>query len=278
MKKKFLARTVLLSFLLSFLMLNLGFSNSMELTTENVKEIIAKKANEIIEILTSPSYTDLSESDRKLIVDQGAKVIPHLLVSGIKTEGSDYIVRITIDLPDMPQEPFTVSLNIKNGKSGWQILEVQVLDKQWISLTKAVLNIQEYVKGLLFKNKQKIAMGDISTIGKAIKNYMIDKSHAPKANSISELENILEPVYIKTLPLNDPFGYKYRYKVDKGNPKVYWIASGGSDGTLTGFQKTGFYIVYTFNDFAKDIIYSSGRFIYGPKTKKSGSSSAKQSK
>lgn len=291
MKRFLLGRVVLVVFLAGF-MVNVGISKPLELAPVKVREIIAEKVNDVLDEWISPGNTDLSEPDKKIFAESGPKVIHRFLINGVSREGKHYIAAVTINLPDMPAQPFMVNFKIKKGKSGWEIHEVQAADSQWLPVKTAVFEARQYLKALLYKSRQKAAGGDkrpgslspeeeakatllkgkqktimldLKDIGVAIENYMSDKHYAPKANSIKELKKIIEPFYIKTVPLHDPWGHEYHYKVDKDDPRSYWIASGGSDGKLAGFEQMGVYIVYTFQDFAFDIVFSNGKFIFRPR-------------
>lgn len=292
--KRFLLVTVLMLLFLVGFMVNAGISKPLELTPEKVKEIIAKKVNDILDDWTSPGNKDLSAPDKKIFAEFRPKVIRLFLINGVSRAGKHYIAAVTINLPDMPAQPFMVNFKIKESKSGWEIHEVQAADSQWLPVKTAEFEARQYLKALLDKSKQKTTMGnkgsdslspseeakvtlfkgkqktimlDLRDIGMAIEHYMSDTHHAPKANSIKELKKIIEPYYIKTVPLRDPWGHEYHYKVDKDNPRSYWIASGGSDGKLAGFEQLGVYIVYTIQDFAFDIIFSNRKFTFRPRVR-----------
>jgi hypothetical protein len=273
-------------------MVNVGISRALELTPVKVKEIIAEKVNEVLDTWTSAGNTELSEPDKKKLAESRPMVVHRFLINGISREGKHYIAAVTLNMPEMPTQPFIVNLKMKKGKSGWGIHEVQAVGGRWVPVKTAVSEALQYLKALfdkvkqraaagdkhtgslsaeeeakveLFKSKQKTVMLNLRDIGMAIEMYMCDVHHAPKVNSIRELKKIIEPVYIKTAQTHDPWGHKYHYKVDKDNPRKYWLASGGSDGKLAGFEQMGIYIVYTFQDFAFDIIYSNRKFIFRPR-------------
>lgn len=264
MKRFLLFRVVLSLFLVAFIV-NAGTSKTLALTPVKVKELIAKKVNEVLDDLISSGDTDLSAAGKKLLAEFRPMVINAFLISGILPEGKHYIAAFTINIPDEPA--FILNFKIKKGKSGWEIHEFQEMDSQWQPVKVFVSKLRQYLKGSLYMGKQKTTMLDLKTISRAIENYMRDKHHAPRVNSIKELERVLEPVYIKTLPLNDAWGNEFFYKVDKDNPRRYWIASGGSDGKFAGFDQTGVYTVSTFEEFANDFIFSDGRFVFAPRVR-----------
>jgi hypothetical protein len=118
--------------------------------------------------------------------------------------------------------------------------------------------VQRYPKVIL-----RATMEDMHTIGRALKHYIEDYNQAPRANSIKELSTILQPFYIKTLPLADAWENEILYKVDPRNPKHYWIGSPGSDGKFQGFDQKG---TWKFKEVEKgqDIVLANGDFTYKP--------------
>ena len=114
-----------------------------------------------------------------------------------------------------------------------------------------------------FEGRLKATMSDMHTIGRALKYHIEDYKQAPKANSIKELSTILQPVYIKTLPLADAWENEILYKVDPGNPKNYWIGSPGSDGKFDGFDQKGTW-KFEAGEKGQDIVLANGDFTYRP--------------
>ncbi|MCK4761504.1 MAG: type II secretion system protein GspG [Candidatus Aminicenantes bacterium] len=130
------------------------------------------------------------------------------------------------------------------------------------------------IKGGVVKDKgeqkggQKATMGDLKSISMAVEAYMMDNGKAPEAQTILELKPILEPFYIKVLPIKDGWGFDFHYMHGAGDKQEeYFIGSGGKDGIFEGFDQNGFYEVTGPQDFQEDIIISNGAFVYGPKVK-----------
>jgi hypothetical protein len=108
------------------------------------------------------------------------------------------------------------------------------------------------------KIKYKETMGDMKSIGVALESYILDFGFAPKVDTFAELEKILVPYYIKTLPLVDAWGQPFIYvhgqhpiarlndpkiksKIGNAFQDFFFIGSGGSDGRFKGFEQEGFY-------------------------------------
>ena len=52
------------------------------------------------------------------------------------------------------------------------------------------------------RGKQKRTMADLRSIGTAIESYSIDNNVYPAAGSMGALQPLIEPLYIRTMPLN----------------------------------------------------------------------------
>jgi hypothetical protein len=118
--------------------------------------------------------------------------------------------------------------------------------------------VQRYHKVML-----RTTMGDMSTIGRVLQSYIEDYKQAPEANSIKELSEILQPFYIKTLPLTDAWENEFLLKVDPGEPVKYWIGSPGSDGKFKGFDQKGTW-KFEAGEKGQDIILTNGDFTFKP--------------
>jgi len=118
------------------------------------------------------------------------------------------------------------------------------------------------------KGKEKTTMGDMKAIGVAIESYMTDYYYAPVAATINDLKPMLEPFYIKVLPLKDAWGNDFLYIHGEGDTKdIYSIASPGKDGVFNGWEQRGYYDTTDTTTFSDDIIFSNGTFVFGPRVK-----------
>ena len=107
------------------------------------------------------------------------------------------------------------------------------------------------------RGKQKRSMADIRSLGTAVEEYSIDNNVYPVAADMATLEGIVEPVYIRTAPLQDGWGRDF---VVASTNVTYSIGSGGKDGgTLTAC--TG---APTCGDFDDAIIFVDGQFVQWP--------------
>jgi hypothetical protein len=112
------------------------------------------------------------------------------------------------------------------------------------------------------KGKQKKTMEAMKEIGTAIESYKTDYGKSPAGESLSDLQSILAPIYIKSLPLRDAWGNDLLYK--KTGKGTYMIASPGKDGTFLGWEQKGSDPQPPAPDYDQDIIFANGQFVFGP--------------
>ena len=114
------------------------------------------------------------------------------------------------------------------------------------------------------KSKQKATMGDLKSIGTALESYMTDHYLAP-----TSLDNAgfggYRAFHIKHFPITDAWGNLWLYTRDATYRDIYSVCSPGKDTIFSGFLQEGVYITNSLEDFGRDIIFSVGIFVYGPK-------------
>ncbi|HLP47770.1 MAG TPA: type II secretion system protein GspG [Candidatus Kapabacteria bacterium] len=115
------------------------------------------------------------------------------------------------------------------------------------------------------KGKQKATMADMEAISMAIDAYIADHKVAPQGETLADIQAILQPKYIKELPLKDAWGNDYRYTHGAAAKKAeYAIGSAGKDGVFNGWEQTECYNVNDIKDFNNDLIIANGKFIFCP--------------
>jgi len=105
------------------------------------------------------------------------------------------------------------------------------------------------------RGKQKRTMADMRSIGTAVESYAVDNNVYPVAASNTVLAGLVEPIYIKKMPLVD--GWSGAYQVASTTTQ-YTIHSFGKDGTGTTCTPGP---TNTFND---EICFVDGQFIRYP--------------
>src|SRR5512140_1251203 len=113
------------------------------------------------------------------------------------------------------------------------------------------------------KAKIRRTEGDIRSLATAIEAYAVDNSKYP-AGTLDELEKLLSPTYIRTMPRLDAWGTPYRIEVTN-NRLDYRITSAGADRT---FEKRGPLgcpedkgTAVEVSDPRRDLVFFSGRFV-----------------
>lgn len=104
--------------------------------------------------------------------------------------------------------------------------------------------------------KARKTLADIHSIATALESYAVDWNRYPKASSLPELANVLQPTYIKTLPLRDAWN---RPLLVTCNGENYEIRSLGSDGKAESSYAGG-----AVKDLRADIIFANGQFVQWP--------------
>ena len=100
------------------------------------------------------------------------------------------------------------------------------------------------------KGKQKRTMSDIRTIGSAIEAYSVDNSYYPTAASLAAVQAILEPLFVRTMPMAD--GWSNPLQADS-TPTSYTILSPGKDGSGSSCVEG---VTSSFND---EICFANGQ-------------------
>jgi hypothetical protein len=135
-------------------------------------------------------------------------------------------------------------------------------------------------------NEQKQALGEMRNIGTALFAWLTDQDPKPSGDdrrgkdadidlgaipviSHADLAKLLVPLYLAQLPVNDPWGKPYEFRLNRdnlGGVPVMAIRSAGKDGTFSG-------TVYTMESFAisdqdQDLVWVDGFFARWPEGKK----------
>jgi general secretion pathway protein G len=112
------------------------------------------------------------------------------------------------------------------------------------------------------RSKQKRTMADMRSVGTACEEYAIDNNYYPRQDGApvaftTATRQVIEPNYIKLLPLTDGWKSPLLYGTDTGGTG-YTIVSSGKDLT---FQALAAGVT---TDFDCDIIFMQGQFIQYP--------------
>ena len=101
-------------------------------------------------------------------------------------------------------------------------------------------------------------MADARSLMTAAEAYAIDNNRYPAANSVEELQKLIEPMYIRTTPLKDKWGTPFIYRVS-ADGKSYTVASAGSDRT---FDESAWPAKTAYSTTSKDdVVYKDGEVV-----------------
>jgi hypothetical protein len=120
------------------------------------------------------------------------------------------------------------------------------------------------------KHPWKKTMADLRTLATCVEAYATDTNEYPKVSSLQDLQPLLQPTYVRTMPLTDAWGTEFSYVSDGTH---YRFASAGADKhfdwrarqleTLPEGSDPQFV-----EDDDADLIYQDGRFVQAPKKAK----------
>ena len=108
------------------------------------------------------------------------------------------------------------------------------------------------------RGKQKRSMADIRSIGTAVEAYSVDTNIYPTSGSITAVETVLEPTYIKKMPITDGWNNQLSWTAGATSGQGYTVRSYGKDGQAT--SPTG----GKTTSFNADIIFCDGQFTQWP--------------
>ena len=99
-------------------------------------------------------------------------------------------------------------------------------------------------------------MSDFRSIATAASAYKTDHNAYPVASSMEELQKLVQPTYIKSLPTHDAWGNAYRYSSDG---KTMTIVSAGADGKFDASTWTT--PAKWMSSFDQDAVWTDGSFV-----------------
>ena len=108
------------------------------------------------------------------------------------------------------------------------------------------------------RGKQKRSMADLRALAVAIEIYSIDQGGFPVASDAASLKAIVDPIFIKHIPMQD--GWNHDFAVDSTGAD-YTVGSEGKDGAGGLANCVGSPRCSGLND---AIIFTNGRFVQWP--------------
>ena len=111
------------------------------------------------------------------------------------------------------------SFRVKKEKSGWQIAEVRLGDRQWESF--------ELVEEAIKREKARRTTALLQKLAEGLTAYQKDHGQFAETDEIAELLDFLSPRYLPTAPRFDLWGKEFEYR---GTASNYHLYSAGPDG------------------------------------------------
>ncbi|MEM6794590.1 MAG: type II secretion system protein GspG [Acidobacteriota bacterium] len=137
---------------------------------------------------------------------------------------------------------------MKNSR-GFNLLEL-VIAVTIISLI--LLVVVPNVLDALDRGKRSSTQADMHALAKALERYAADHRGYPEAVSVGDLQGVVVPQYLKSLPSRDGWGHPLIYEVrDRG--AGYSLSSPGKDGVFNSPSEG--------EKFNADLIIVDGAFV-----------------
>ena len=141
---------------------------------------------------------------------------------------------------------------MKNSKKGFTLIELLIVVAIiGIIAAIAIPNLLNAID----RGKQKRTMADMRSIGTAVESYAVDNNVYPVATSNTALRVTVEPIYIKSMPLNDGWSNPYQVTSATTEYTIYSMGKDGSGSTCAAATTT------IFND---EICFINGQFLRYP--------------
>ena len=115
------------------------------------------------------------------------------------------------------------SFRVKKEKSGWQIAEVRLGDRQWESF--------ELVEEAIKREKARRTTALLQKLAEGLTAYQKDHGQFAETDEISQLLDFLSPRYLSTAPRFDLWGKEFEYRGTASNYRLYSAGPDGKRGT-----------------------------------------------
>jgi len=91
------------------------------------------------------------------------------------------------------------------------------------------------------RGKQKRTMAAMRSIGAAIESYAVDNNVYPITSSVESLRPLLEPRYIKAMPMSDGWGQSFQIDASTSSYTLFSFGKDGAGVTCTAGTTTHFF-------------------------------------
>lgn len=111
------------------------------------------------------------------------------------------------------------SFRVKKEKSGWQIAEVRLGDRQWESF--------ELIEEAIKREKVRRTTALLQKLADGLTAYQKERGQFAATDEITELLDYLSPRFLSAAPRFDLWGKEFEYR---GSASSYRLSSAGPDG------------------------------------------------
>ncbi len=173
------------------------------------------------------------------------------------------------------QTDFTFLGILENEKNGliftanhpFGLEKIAVMPVVFAAGVVSAIAIPNFIRALQ-NSKQMRSLGDLKQLGAAIEMYRTEKGYYPKYKTFQSLltDREFQGYFNSRIPQKDGWGNLFLYTISESGDH-YYLASAGKDGKYEGNDQRGSYFLTSMNAFNRDVIYSNGEFVYGPRSR-----------
>lgn len=222
--------------------------------------------------------TKLTEEQKTSLADFDREFSRFQTVLFTKLDLKDFEAKVLVPLylryfTETEIREMTAFYRTKTGKKTLEALPKLMAESERVSaeyLGPIIAEVQSQIqKEDEEREPWRRTMSDMRTLATAIEAFAVDEEALPQVTSLDELEALLAPTYVRTMPRTDVWGEPYSYVVSEDGMS-YRIVSAGSDRVFDWDSRR----FRAPNEVARknssmtlaaDLIFENGEFIQWPR-------------
>jgi hypothetical protein len=158
------------------------------------------------------------EEIRKQIAELGHSTLIPEAVSVrrvVSQSGNRAIAETSVEL--------TFQMERDSENSPWHIAAVRLGDQNWVSVPELIAALDE--------SKRKVTTASLEKLTAGVSTYRQSKGAAPEGSDIKALADVLHPLYMKDLVLDDAWGRQILVETTTPNIRFRSVGADGLRGT-----------------------------------------------
>jgi hypothetical protein len=158
------------------------------------------------------------EEIRKQIAELGhSSLIPEAVSVRrvVSQSGNRAIAETSVEL--------TFQMERDSENSPWHIASVRLGDQNWVSVPELIAALDE--------SKRKVTTASLEKLTAGVATYRQSKGSAPEGSDIKALADVLHPLYMKDLVLDDAWGRQILVETTTPNIRFRSVGADGLRGT-----------------------------------------------